>query len=226
MQLSPEEKVAAVIDTRDYETNRFLVFATKKGQVKKTKFTEYDKSRSKGLIAINLKEGDELVRVIPTTGEDDICLVSSNGKVMRFHEEEARPMGRSAGGVRGMKLKDEDEVVAVSIAREAKTLLIVTDKGFGKRTEMDNFTPKHRAGQGVVGIKLADDKGKVVASRAVGDEDEVFMIASNGVIIRMQVDSISIQGRSATGVKLMAVEEGVEVTAIAPVIQENELEEV
>ena len=226
LQLSPEEKVAAVIDTRDYETNRFLVFATKKGQVKKTKFTEYDKSRSKGLIAINLKEGDELVRVIPTTGEDDICLVSSNGKVMRFHEEEARPMGRSAGGVRGMKLKDEDEVVAVSIAREAKTLLIVTDKGFGKRTEMDNFTPKHRAGQGVVGIKLADDKGKVVASRAVGDEDEVFMIASNGVIIRMQVDSISIQGRSATGVKLMAVEEGVEVTAIAPVIQENELEEV
>mgnify|MGYP001329232200 CR=1 FL=1 len=215
----------AVIDTRDYETNRFLVFATRKGQIKKTKFTEYDKSRSKGLIAINLKEGDELVRVIPTTGEDDICLVSSNGKVMRFHEKEARPMGRSAGGVRGIKLKAEDEVVAVSIAREAKTLLIVTDKGFGKRTEMENFNPKHRAGQGVVGIKLSEDRGKVVASRAVGDDDEVFMISSNGVIIRMQVSSISVQGRSATGVKLMAVEDGVQVTAIAPVIQEGELEE-
>ena len=225
LQLSPEEKVAAVIDTRDYETNRFLVFATKKGQIKKTKFTEYDKSRSKGLIAINLKEGDELVRVIPTTGEDDICLVSSNGKVMRFHEKEARPMGRSAGGVRGIRLKEEDEVVAVSIAREAKTLLIVTDKGFGKRTEMKNFNPKHRAGQGVVGIKLSEDRGKVVASRAVGDDDEVFMISSNGVIIRMQVSSISVQGRSATGVKLMAVEDGVQVTAIAPVIQEGELEE-
>ncbi len=225
LQLSPEEKVAAVIDTRDYETNRFLVFATRKGQIKKTKFTEYDKSRSKGLIAINLKEGDELVRVIPTTGEDDICLVSSNGKVMRFHEKEARPMGRSAGGVRGIKLKAEDEVVAVSIAREAKTLLIVTDKGFGKRTEMKNFNPKHRAGQGVVGIKLSEDRGKVVASRAVGDDDEVFMISSNGVIIRMQVSSISVQGRSATGVKLMAVEDGVQVTAIAPVIQEGELEE-
>ena len=225
LQLSPEEKVAAVIDTRDYETNRFLVFATKKGQVKKTKFTEYDKSRSKGLIAINLKEGDELVRVIPTTGEDDICLVSSNGKVMRFHEKEARPMGRSAGGVRGIKLKAEDEVVAVSIAREAKTLLIVTDKGFGKRTEMENFNPKHRAGQGVVGIKLSEDRGKVVASRAVGDDDEVFMISSNGVIIRMQVSSISVQGRSATGVKLMAVEDGVQVTAIAPVIQDGDLEE-
>ncbi|MBB32604.1 MAG: DNA gyrase subunit A [Acidimicrobiaceae bacterium] len=225
LQLSPEEKVAAVIDTRDYETNRFLVFATRKGQVKKTKFTEYDKSRSKGLIAINLKEGDELVRVIPTTGEDDICLVSSNGKVMRFHEKEARPMGRSAGGVRGIKLKAEDEVVAVSIAREAKTLLIVTDKGFGKRTEMENFNPKHRAGQGVVGIKLSEDRGKVVASRAVGDDDEVFMISSNGVIIRMQVSSISVQGRSATGVKLMAVEDGVQVTAIAPVIQDGELAE-
>ncbi len=225
LQLSPEEKVAAVIDTRDYETNRFLVFATRKGQIKKTKFTEYDKSRSKGLIAINLKEDDELVRVIPTTGEDDICLVSSNGKVMRFHEKEARPMGRSAGGVRGIKLKAEDEVVAVSIAREAKTLLIVTDKGFGKRTEMENFNPKHRAGQGVVGIKLSEDRGKVVASRAVGDDDEVFMISSNGVIIRMQVSSISVQGRSATGVKLMAVEDGVQVTAIAPVIQEGELEE-
>jgi len=225
LQLSSEEKVAAVIDTRDYETNRFLVFATKKGQIKKTKFTEYDKSRSKGLIAINLKEGDELVRVIPTTGEDDICLVSSNGKVMRFHEKEARPMGRSAGGVRGIRLKEEDEVVAVSIAREAKTLLIVTDKGFGKRTEMENFNPKHRAGQGVVGIKLSEERGKVVASRAVGDDDEVFMISSNGVIIRMQVSSISVQGRSATGVKLMAVEDGVQVTAIAPVIQEPELEE-
>ena len=225
LHLSPEEKVAAVVDTRDYETNRFLVFATKKGQVKKTKFTEYDKSRSKGLIAINLKEGDELVRVIPTTGEDDICLVSSNGKVMRFHEKEARPMGRSAGGVRGIKLKEEDEVVAASIAREAKTLLIVTDKGYGKRTEMENFTSKHRAGQGVVGIKLSKERGKVVASRAVGDDDEVFMISSNGVIIRMQVNSISVQGRSATGVKLMAVEEGVQVTAIAPVIQDNELQE-
>ena len=225
LQLSSDEKVAAVIDTRDYETNRFLVFATKRGQVKKTKFTEYDKSRSKGLIAINLKDGDELVRVVPTTGEDDICLVSSNGKVMRFHEKEARPMGRSAGGVRGIKLKSEDEVVAVSIAREAKTLLIVTDKGLGKRTEMENFNPKHRAGQGVTGIKLSEDRGKVVASRAVGDDDEVFMISSNGVIIRMKVDSISVQGRSATGVKLMAVEEGVQVTAIAPVIQAEELEE-
>ena len=223
LHLSPEEKVAAVIDTRDYETKRFLVFATKQGQIKKTKFTEYDKSRTKGLIAITLKEEDQLVRVLPTTGEDHICLISSNGKVMRFHEEEVRPMGRSAAGVRGIKLTEKDQVVAACLAEEGKSLLVVTGKGFGKRTEFNNFNPKHRAGQGVIGISLSSEKGKVVASRAVGEEDEVFMIASNGIIIRMKVNTISLQGRSATGVKLMSVENESEVTAIAPVIQDDDL---
>ena len=223
LHLSPDEKVAAVIDTRDYETKRFLVFATKQGQIKKTKFTEYDKSRTKGLIAITLKEEDQLVRVLPTTGEDHICLISSNGKVMRFHEEEVRPMGRSAAGVRGIKLTEKDQVVAACLAEEGKSLLVVTGKGFGKRTEFNNFNPKHRAGQGVIGISLSPEKGKVVASRAVGEEDEVFMIASNGIIIRMKVNTISLQGRSATGVKLMSVENESEVTAIAPVIQDDDL---
>ena len=223
LHLSPEEKVAAVIDTRDYETKRFLVFATKQGQIKKTKFTEYDKSRTKGLIAITLKEEDQLVRVLPTTGEDHICLISSNGKVMRFHEEEVRPMGRSAAGVRGIKLTEKDQVVAACLAEEGKSLLVVTGKGFGKRTEFNNFNPKHRAGQGVIGISLSSEKGKVVASRAVGEEDEVFMIASNGIIIRMKVNTISLQGRSATGIKLMSVENESEVTAIAPVIQDEDL---
>ena len=223
LHLSPDEKVAAVIDTRDYETKRFLVFATKQGQIKKTKFTEYDKSRTKGLIAITLKEEDQLVRVLPTTGEDHICLISSNGKVMRFHEEEVRPMGRSAAGVRGIKLTEKDQVVAACLAEEGKSLLVVTGKGFGKRTEFNNFNPKHRAGQGVIGISLSSEKGKVVASRAVGEEDEVFMIASNGIIIRMKVNTISLQGRSATGVKLMSVENESEVTAIAPVIQDDDL---
>ena len=161
LQLDGEEKVAAVIDTRDYETNHFLVFATKSGHVKKTKFTEYNKSRPSGLKAINLKAGDELVRVIPTNGSDDVCLMSSNGKLMRFHEEEVRAMGRSAAGVRGMKLKEGDAVVAVSIAREAASLLIVTEKGYGKRTEMDNFNPKHRNGQGVTAIKFPKKEEKL-----------------------------------------------------------------
>ena len=144
---------------------------------------------------------------------------------MRFHEEEVRAMGRSAAGVRGMKLKEGDAVVAVSIAREAATLLIVTEKGYGKRTEMDNFNPKHRNGQGVTAIKISEDRGKVIGSRAVGEDDEVFMIASNGVIIRMQVNTISIQGPYATGVKIMSVEEDGYVAAIAPVLQVEDEEE-
>ena len=142
---------------------------------------------------------------------------------MRFHEEEVRPMGRSAAGVRGIKLTEKDQVVAACLAEEGKSLLVVTGKGFGKRTEFNNFNPKHRAGQGVIGISLSPEKGKVVASRAVGEEDEVFMIASNGIIIRMKVNTISLQGRSATGVKLMSVENESEVTAIAPVIQDDDL---
>jgi DNA gyrase subunit A len=217
LQLAAAEEIAAVIDTRDYETNRFLVFATRNGQVKKTKFNEYDKSRRDGLIAINLKEGDELVRVIPTSGDDDICLVSSNGRLMRFHEGEVRAMGRAAAGVRGMKLKAQDRVVSLSTLREGATILFVTAAGYGKRTEMDAFNAKHRGGQGVTAMKIGE-KGALVASRAVGEDDEVLVVASNGVLIRLAVSSISVQGPHATGVKVMSVPNGHSVAAVAPVL--------
>ncbi len=227
LQLTPEEKVAAVIDTRDYETNKFLFFTTKRGQVKKTKFTEYHRINTNGKIAINLRDGDELIRVFATSGENDICLISNTGRLIRFNEEKVRASGRNAIGVRGMKLREDDEVVGVSIPSEGTDLLIVTNKGFGKRTKYEKFAVKNRGNFGQIAIKSpADkDKGKVVASRAVGPEDEVFMIASNGVIIRMQVHTISTQGPYGTGVKLMAVEDGEEVTAIAPVIQEDGIDE-
>ncbi len=217
LQLAPDESVAAVIDTRDYETNRFLVFATRGGQVKKTKFNEYDKSRRDGLIAINLKDGDELVRVIPTSGDDDVCLVTRNGRLMRFDENEVRAMGRAAAGVRGMKLKDDDVVVSLSAVRDGASLLLVTSKGYGKRTPMEAFTAKHRGGQGVTAMKLGD-KGVVVASRAVGDGDEVLLVSTKGVLIRMPVDEISTQGAYATGVKVMSVGNDDQVAAVAPML--------
>ncbi len=219
LQFAPEEKIATVIDTRDYETNRYLVFATRNGLVKKTKFNEYDKSRRDGLIAINLRENDELVRVIATNGEDDICLVSSNGRLMRFHEDEVRAMGRAAAGVRGMKLRPGDEVVSLNSVREGSMLLLVTDGGYGKRTDMEAFTAKHRGGQGVTAMKLAADKGRLVASRAVGDGDEVLLVSTKGVLIRIPVDTISLQGPYATGVKVMAVGADEHVAAVAPVLQ-------
>lgn len=224
LQLDPDENIAAVIDTRDYETMRNLLFVTKLGKVKKTLFNEYDKSRRDGLIAIRLNEGDELVRVMPLTGEDDVCLVTSNGRLMRFEEDEVRPMGRAAAGVRGVKLKDGDVVVAVAVVREGAMLLLVTSKGYGKRTEMSAFTAKHRGGQGVTAMKLGEGKGSIVGARAVSEEDEVLMVASNGVIIRVKVSDISIQGAYATGVKVMSVGDD-EVAAIAPVLATDEEDE-
>jgi DNA gyrase subunit A len=218
-----DEHIQAIIDTRDYETSRFLFFATRHGQVKKTKFTEYDSSWRTGLIAINLKDGDELVEVIPTNGADDIFVISRRGQAIRFSEEDVRPMGRSAAGVRGMKLKADDEVVSVAKSREACSLLMVTDAGYGKRTQLDKFNQQGRGGQGVRAIKITERKGAVVAAFMVGIDDEVFAVASGGVIIRLPVREVSSQGRDATGVRVMNLDEGQAVAAVAPVLSEDDL---
>ena len=222
LPLQPSEKIQAIIDTRDYETNRFLFFATRNGHVKKTKFTEYDSSLRAGIIAINLKDGDELVRVIPTNGGDDIFMVSRQGMTIRFAEDEVRSMGRAAAGVRGMKLKPEDEVVSVDVARDDVAILIVTDNGYGKRTQLDKFNRQGRGGQGVRGIRITARKGVVVAAFMVGLEDEILVIASNGAVIRMPVRDISSQGRDATGVKVMNVGDDVTVASVALVLQAEE----
>ncbi len=218
LPLQPGERIEAIIDTRDYETNRFLFFATKKGQVKKTKFTEYDSSLRAGLIAINLKDGDELVRVIPTNGGDDIFMVSRAGMTIRFAEDEVRSMGRAAAGVRGMKMKADDEVVSCDVARDDVAILIVTDAGYGKRTQLDRFNAQGRGGQGVRGIKLTARKGFVVAAFMVGIDDDIFVINSSGTVIRMAVREISSQGRDATGVRVMNVTGDETVASVAPVL--------
>jgi DNA gyrase subunit A len=218
LPMQPGERVEAIIDTRDYETNRYLFFATKKGQVKKTKFTEYDSSLRAGLIAINLKDGDELVRVIPTNGGDDIFMVSRAGMTIRFAEDEVRAMGRAAAGVRGMKMKPEDEVVSCDVARDDVAILIVTDAGYGKRTQLDKFNRQGRGGQGVRGIKLTARKGFVVAAFMVGLDDDIFVINSGGTVIRMAVREISSQGRDATGVRVMNLESDQTVASVAPVL--------
>ena len=218
LPLQPGETIQAIIDTRDYETNRYLFFATKKGQVKKTKFTEYDSSLRAGLIAINLREDDELVRVLPTNGGDDIFMVSRSGMTIRFSEDDVRSMGRAAAGVRGMKLRADDEVVSCDVARDDVAILLVTDAGFGKRTQLDKFNSQGRGGQGVRGIKLTARKGFVVAAFMVGIDDEIFVVASGGVVIRMAVRDISSQGRDATGVRVMSLDGDQTVASVAPVL--------
>ncbi|MGE3834251.1 MAG: DNA gyrase subunit A [Acidimicrobiia bacterium] len=222
LPLQPDERIQAIIDTRDYETHRFLFFATRLGQVKKTKFTEYDSSLRAGLIAINLRDDDELVRVIPTNGGDDLLMVSKQGMTIRFAEDEVRAMGRSAAGVRGMKLRDGDEVVSVDVARDDVDILIVTEAGFGKRTKLERFNRQARGGQGVRGIRLTARRGGVVAAFMVGLDDEIIVIASGGVVIRMPVREISSQGRDATGVRVMTVGDDQTVAAVAPVLASDD----
>ena len=223
LPLQADEQIQAIIDTRDFAGERFLFFATKKGTVKKTAFDAYDSSRRDGLIAINLRDDDELVRVIETSGSDDIFMVSRNGMTIRFDENDVRAMGRTAGGVRGMKLKNvDDHVVSVDVARDDTAILIMTEAGYGKRTQLDKFNTQGRGGQGVRGIKLTGKKGAVVAAFMVGLDDEIVAVSSNGVTIRMEVRGISSQGRDATGVKVMNIDDGDAVSSVAPILAVDE----
>lgn len=224
--LAPEEHIQAVIDTRTYEDGAYLFFATKRGQVKKTKMGEYDSSLRTGLIAINLKPDDELVRVIQTTGAGDIFMVSRNGMTIRFTETDVRSMGRAAAGVRGMKLKNaEDAVVSVDVAKDDSVMLFVSESGHGKRTKLDRFNSQRRGGQGVRGMKITASRQGVVAAFTVQPDDEVLVFSSAGNIIRTGVKDISSQGRVATGVKVAALASGDSVVAVAPVLEADEGED-
>ena len=201
LPLQPGEVIQAIIDTRDFAAERYLFFATRHGVVKKTAFDEYDNVKSNGLIAVNLRDGDQLVRVIETSGTDDIFMVSKGGMTIRFNESEVRAMGRAASGVRGMKLKPGgDHVVSVDVAKDDTSILMITEAGFGKRVQLDKFNVQGRGGQGVKGMKFIKNKGTaVVAAFMVGDDDEIVAVATGGTTIRTPVRGIRHIGRDATG---------------------------
>ncbi|HET9732456.1 MAG TPA: DNA gyrase subunit A [Acidimicrobiales bacterium] len=222
LPLEPDERIQTLIDTREFPADRYLFFATKHGQVKKTTFSEYDKSRREGFIAINLRDGDELVGVITTGGSDDIFMVSRAGMAIRFEETDVRPMGRDAAGVRGMALRDDDEVVSIDPARDDTSILIVTEAGFGKRTQLHHFNRQNRGGIGLKGIKLTAARGHVVSAFMVGIDDEILVTSSSGVFVRMPVKQITSQGRDATGVRVMTLDAGTVVASVAPVLAVEE----
>ena len=207
LPLEPEERIESVIDTRDYETNRYLVMVTKQGQAKKTEFKEYD-SRNSTLVAINLTDGDELVAVRTTTGDNDMVLFTKNGQGIRFSEGDLRPMGRATQGVRGVKLREGDEVVAAASSSDGDEVLLLTSGGYGKRTAMDQFPRQNRGGIGVKAFKLTKVRGSLIGAKAVEKDDEVFLISTSGIGIRTRVGSISRQRRDATGVKVIDVGKG------------------
>jgi DNA gyrase subunit A len=219
-----EEQVKAVIATREFKEAEYLVFATKKGIVKKTKFLDYNTPlKADGIIALSMREGDELVDVRLSTGDDDILMVSRKGQAIRFHEKNVRSMGRPASGVQGMKLRAGDEVIACEIARNDMDLLVVTQNGYGKRTRMDEYPVKGRGGMGVKTVQLTEKKGQLAGALAVRDGYAVMMISTYGTVIRMPVDGIRRAGRSTQGVIVMRLRGDDErVSTIAPVVESDD----
>ncbi len=222
--LDGDEKISAVIDLKEYSEERFLLFATRKGIVKKTKLPEYDSPRT-GLIAVKLRGDDELIDVRFTDGSDEVFLVSRKGQAIRFKESLVRPMGRDAGGVIGMRLADDDRVLAVGLASDGEEMISVTEQGYGKRSKLADYPIKGRGGKGVIGHQLTGKTG-LLAGAYIGSKDiDMFVISSSGQVVRVGAGDIRRVGRSSQGVRTMRVEDDATVVALAPVIIQMDDEE-
>ena len=217
LQLQPSERITVVIPIAEYEDNNYLFMATKNGIVKKTSIKEYENIRKSGLAAINLREGDELIEVKTTDNEKDIILVTKFGQCIRFNESEVRETGRVSMGVIGMNLIEGDEVIGMQLNTQGADLLIVSEYGMGKRTSMDEFTPQRRGGKGVKCYRIMEKTGNVVGVKAVDPDDEVMLITTQGIVIRLQVNDISELGRITSGVKLINMQDDITVASIAKV---------
>jgi DNA gyrase subunit A len=218
-----DEQVRAVIQTRNFEEARYLVFATKKGIVKKTELRAYNTPlRADGIIAIKLREGDELVGVRHSTGDDDVLMVSRQGQAIRFAETDVRAMGRDASGVQGMRLRGDDEVISVNIAQDDADLLVVTENGYGKRTRIGDYPRKGRGGMGVKTVQLTEAKGALAGARVVRDGYQVMLISTGGTVIRIPVEDVKRLGRSTQGVIVMRLRGDEQVSALAPVVEADE----
>ncbi|MDA8398053.1 MAG: DNA gyrase subunit A [Actinomycetota bacterium] len=221
LALDADEQIATVIDTKAYFPDSYLVFFTRQGLVKKTLLEEYDKSRRDGLIALALREGDELVKVLVVPASSDLLVLTRKGMGIRFTESEVRPMGRAASGVRAIKLKAGDRVVAAIETGTRSEVLMVTSAGYAKRTKVDRFSVQQRGGMGVRAIRLTSSKGVLVSAFSVSQQDEVIVVADGGTTIRTTVGSVAVQGRDATGVKIIDLHDDHEVSSVTPVVQED-----
>lgn len=222
LELGEGEYVTAMIPVTEFSDDKFLFMATRSGTVKKSSLSDFSNPRKGGIIAVTLMEDDELVNVAQTDGSKDMVLVSRHGKAIRFSEADVRPMGRSAQGVRGIKLEQGDKVVSLDVVDESSTLLTITENGFGKRTEFGEYRTMHRGGMGVITIVTSLRNGPVVNVKAVREEDEVMLTSSDGIIIRIPVKDIRVQGRNTQGVKIMDVRQDDKVVGVARIEPEEE----
>jgi DNA gyrase subunit A len=226
LDIQEGERITASFAIGEFTEGHYLVMATRYGKIKKTDLKAYSRPRKGGIIALTLVEGDELIKVELTDGRRDILLATRNGKAIKFSEDDARPMGRSAQGTRGIRLKGDDVVVGMEVVDDDATLLAVTENGFGKRTRFDDYPIQRRGGQGVINIQTTKRNGTVIGLLVVTDEDEIIMTSAKGVIIRSPVKGISTIGRNTQGVTLMRPKEGDKVVGLAKVMVENgDLEE-
>lgn len=228
LSLLPDERITAIIPLKDYTKGKYLFMATKKGIVKKTSITEYENIRKTGLQAINLREDDELIEVKATNNQKDIILVTKQGQCIRFNEKDVRKTGRTSMGVIGMNLEDNDEIIGMQLNTQGEYLLIVSEKGMGKRSEMSEFSVQRRGGKGVKCYKITEKTGYVVGVKAVNEENEIMIITTEGIVIRLMVDGISNLGRITSGVRLinMDLENDITVASIAKVKDRSSEEEV
>ena len=217
LQLQPEEKITAMIPIQEYEEGQYLFMATEKGLVKKTPIKDYANVRKTGLAAITLREDDKLIEVKITEEDQDILLVTKYGQCIRFNEQDVRATGRTSMGVRGMNLGDNDEVIAMQINSQGSQMLIVSEKGMGKRTNMDEFSVQNRGGKGVKCYKITEKTGNVVGMKAVDEDNEIMIINTEGIVIRMNCADISVLGRITSGVKLINLPDGEKVASVAKV---------
>ena len=223
LPLQDGEKITNSIAVKDFDDS-YLAFISKKGIVKKTALTSYSKPRKGGIIALTLREGDEVVTVLKTSGKDDIVLASKNGKCVRFYEEEARELGRTATGVKGMTLASGDEIVGAVIPEEEKSLLTISEKGYGKRTGFSEYPTIHRGGKGVLNLKVTEKNGRVVSIKSIADKEGIMLVSREGIVIRTIVENISIIGRNTQGVRVMRMKEEDQVVSVAKIAETDDEE--
>ncbi len=227
LNLMQRERINAVIPIKDFSEEKYLIGVTKYGTIKKTPLSDFDTNRKTGLIAIKLKDGDELVGIRETSGDDNVIIVTKQGKCIAFSENDVRPMGRVAGGVRAIKLEEGDEVVSMNLVKEEEELLVVTQKGYGKRTPVCEYKIQVRGGKGLLTYDKSKFKrtGELIGAMVVDDDDEVLLINSDGVIIRIEACGVSKLGRATQGVKIMRIKDDANIISMAKVIREEEDEE-
>ncbi|MCK5077751.1 MAG: DNA gyrase subunit A, partial [Calditrichia bacterium] len=215
LQMEKDDQVQAVLNVKEFDPEKFIFYATQQGVVKKTSLTAFSKPRKGGIIAINLRENDKLIRVAITDGKNDIILGTYNGQAIRFQESEVRDMGRGAAGVTGIRLKGDDLVVGAVVVKREGHLLSIAEKGFGKRTEIKEYRLTHRGGKGIIALNVSPKVGHMITLMEVVEDDEVMLITQKGVVIRMKVNNIRIAGRNTMGVKLIRLDVDDKLAAIA-----------